>query len=61
MVFCSHRIPTVGGKALDLYRLFLEVTSRGGLEKVGFLNLQMLVDRIHKKFEPEVEAYLVKR
>ncbi|EXB50703.1 High mobility group B protein 10 [Morus notabilis] len=27
-------IPTVGGKALDLHRLFVEVTSRGGLEKV---------------------------
>ncbi|XP_077222959.1 high mobility group B protein 15-like [Tasmannia lanceolata] len=27
-------IPTIGGKALDLHRLFVEVTSRGGLEKV---------------------------
>ncbi|PON88875.1 ARID DNA-binding domain containing protein [Trema orientale] len=27
-------IPTVGGKALDLHRLFVEVTSRGGLETV---------------------------
>ncbi|XP_062079125.1 high mobility group B protein 10-like isoform X2 [Humulus lupulus] len=27
-------IPTVGGKALDLLLLFVEVTSRGGLEKV---------------------------
>ncbi|KAI4389690.1 hypothetical protein MLD38_001890 [Melastoma candidum] len=27
-------IPTVGGKSLDLHRLFVEVTSRGGLEKV---------------------------
>ncbi|BBH04469.1 High mobility group box protein with ARID/BRIGHT DNA-binding domain [Prunus dulcis] len=27
-------IPTVGGKALDLHLLFVEVTSRGGLEKV---------------------------
>lgn len=27
-------VPTIGGKALDLYRLFVEVTSRGGLEKV---------------------------
>ncbi|KAM4091972.1 hypothetical protein ACB094_06G001600 [Castanea mollissima] len=27
-------VPTVGGKGLDLYRLFVEVTSRGGLEKV---------------------------
>ncbi|XP_068637086.1 high mobility group B protein 15-like [Aristolochia californica] len=27
-------IPTIGGKALDLHRLFVEVTSRGGLEQV---------------------------
>ncbi|KAJ4975079.1 hypothetical protein NE237_000185 [Protea cynaroides] len=27
-------VPTMGGKALDLHRLFVEVTSRGGLEKV---------------------------
>lgn len=28
------RFPTLGGKELDLHRLFVEVTSRGGLEKV---------------------------
>ncbi|KAK7271409.1 hypothetical protein RJT34_27276 [Clitoria ternatea] len=28
------KVPTVGGKPLDLHRLFVEVTSRGGLEKV---------------------------
>ena len=27
-------MPRIGGKALDLHRLFVEVTSRGGLEKV---------------------------
>ncbi|KAM5582834.1 high mobility group B protein 10 [Rosa sericea] len=27
-------IPTVGGKALDMHLLFVEVTSRGGIEKV---------------------------
>ncbi|XP_031481475.1 high mobility group B protein 15 isoform X1 [Nymphaea colorata] len=27
-------IPTIGGKELDLHRLFVEVTSRGGLERV---------------------------
>ncbi|KAF3796853.1 High mobility group B protein 15 [Nymphaea thermarum] len=27
-------VPIMGGKALDLHRLFVEVTSRGGLEKV---------------------------
>ncbi|KAL0906689.1 hypothetical protein M5K25_025202 [Dendrobium thyrsiflorum] len=27
-------IPTIGGKELDLHQLFLEVTSRGGIEKV---------------------------
>ncbi|KAF6142284.1 hypothetical protein GIB67_039991 [Kingdonia uniflora] len=27
-------VPTMGGKSLDLHRLFLEVTSRGGLETV---------------------------
>ncbi|WCJ32522.1 High mobility group B protein 10 [Euphorbia peplus] len=27
-------VPTVGGKALDLHQLFVEVASRGGLEKV---------------------------
>ncbi|KAL8469547.1 hypothetical protein ACS0TY_032402 [Phlomoides rotata] len=30
----NFRIPTVGGSSLDLHRLFLEVTSRGGIEKV---------------------------
>ncbi|XP_044472807.1 high mobility group B protein 10 [Mangifera indica] len=30
----KFKIPTVGGKELDLHRLFVEVTSRGGLEKV---------------------------
>jgi len=28
------RVPTVGGKELDLHRLFIEVTSRGGIAKV---------------------------
>lgn len=32
-----RRVPTVGGKALDLHQLFLEVTSRGGIEKVYYL------------------------
>lgn len=35
--FCLYRVPTVGGKPLDLHRLFVEVTSRGGLEKVWLL------------------------
>ncbi|KAI9115096.1 hypothetical protein K1719_014109 [Acacia pycnantha] len=26
--------PTIGGKELDLHQLFLEVTSRGGIEKI---------------------------
>ncbi|XP_061375457.1 high mobility group B protein 10 [Gastrolobium bilobum] len=30
----KFKVPTIGGKPLDLYRLFIEVTSRGGLEKV---------------------------
>lgn len=30
----KFKVPTVGGKALDLHRLFVEVTSRGGLGKV---------------------------
>ncbi|KAK3200197.1 hypothetical protein Dsin_023612 [Dipteronia sinensis] len=30
----KFKIPTVGGKELDLHRLFVEVTSRGGLEKI---------------------------
>ncbi|AEE33278.1 HMG (high mobility group) box protein with ARID/BRIGHT DNA-binding domain-containing protein [Arabidopsis thaliana] len=30
----KFKIPIVGGKSLDLHRLFNEVTSRGGLEKV---------------------------
>jgi len=28
------RVPIIGGKELDLCRLFIEVTSRGGIEKV---------------------------
>ncbi|CAA0841146.1 Eukaryotic translation initiation factor 3 subunit A [Striga hermonthica] len=30
----KFRVPTLGGNKLDLHRLFLEVTSRGGIEKV---------------------------
>ncbi|KAJ7963478.1 High mobility group B protein [Quillaja saponaria] len=30
----KFNVPTVGGKDLDLHRLFVEVTSRGGLQKV---------------------------
>ncbi|KAI5674619.1 hypothetical protein M9H77_14983 [Catharanthus roseus] len=30
----KFKVPTVGGNSLDLHRLFLEVTSRGGIEKV---------------------------
>ncbi|TYH34950.1 hypothetical protein ES332_D13G160300v1 [Gossypium tomentosum] len=30
----KFKVPVVGGKALDLHELFVEVTSRGGLEKV---------------------------
>ncbi|KAL0443206.1 UNVERIFIED_CONTAM: High mobility group B protein 10 [Sesamum latifolium] len=30
----KFRIPTIGGSRLDLHQLFLEVTSRGGIEKV---------------------------
>ncbi|XVF03526.1 hypothetical protein REPUB_Repub05bG0001900 [Reevesia pubescens] len=30
----NFKVPVVGGKALDLHQLFVEVTSRGGLEKV---------------------------
>ncbi|KAL2475929.1 High mobility group B protein 10 [Abeliophyllum distichum] len=30
----KFRIPTLGGNHLDLHRLFVEVTSRGGIEKV---------------------------
>jgi len=32
--FCLCRVVIVGGKSLDLHRLFVEVTSRGGIEKV---------------------------
>lgn len=30
----KFKVPTIGGTALDLHRLFVEVTSRGGIEKV---------------------------
>lgn len=30
----KFKVPTIGGKALDLHRLFVEVTSRGGIENV---------------------------
>ncbi|KAL2335832.1 hypothetical protein Fmac_010278 [Flemingia macrophylla] len=32
----KYKVTTVGGKSLDLHRLFVEVTSRGGIEKVIF-------------------------
>jgi hypothetical protein len=30
----NYKVPTIGGRTLDLHRLFVEVTSRGGIEKV---------------------------
>lgn len=30
----KYKIPVIGGTSLDLHRLFVEVTSRGGIEKV---------------------------
>ncbi|KAK4484724.1 hypothetical protein RD792_007316 [Penstemon davidsonii] len=30
----KFRVPTIGGNRLDLHQLFLEVTSRGGIEKI---------------------------
>lgn len=30
----KFKVPTIGGTALDLHRLFVEVTSRGGIEKI---------------------------
>lgn len=30
----KFKVPTIGGTPLDLHRLFVEVTSRGGIEKV---------------------------
>lgn len=45
--YCFCRIPTVGGKALDLHRLFVEVTSRGGLEKVCHYVLLIAVSFVH--------------
>ncbi|KAF1891817.1 hypothetical protein Lal_00031627 [Lupinus albus] len=38
----KFKVPTIGGKPLDLYRLFLEVTSRGGLEK-AFIHISLLI------------------
>ncbi|XP_024960587.1 high mobility group B protein 10 isoform X2 [Cynara cardunculus var. scolymus] len=32
----KFKIPIIGGKSLDLHRLFIEVTSRGGIEKVYY-------------------------
>ena len=36
LVIISLRIPVIGGKELDLHVLYVEVTERGGYEKVGF-------------------------
>lgn len=36
--YVMNRVPTVGGKALDLHHLFVEVTSRGGIEQVWVIN-----------------------
>ncbi|KAJ9551257.1 hypothetical protein OSB04_015302 [Centaurea solstitialis] len=30
----KFKIPIIGGRSLDLHRLFIEVTSRGGIEKI---------------------------
>jgi hypothetical protein len=34
LCFFYCRIPIIAGKELNLHRLFVEVTSRGGIEKV---------------------------
>jgi hypothetical protein len=37
--FCFYRVPTIAKRIIDLHRLFVEVTSRGGVEKVWLLFL----------------------
>lgn len=37
VMFYVKRVPTVGGSSLDLHRLFVEVTSRGGIAKVWWV------------------------
>lgn len=36
------RIPVIGGKELDLHILYVEVTRRGGFEKVRLFNYSLL-------------------
>lgn len=35
---CDCRVPIIGGRDLDLHKLFVEVTCRGGINKVSPLN-----------------------
>ena len=40
-----NRIPIIGGQDLDLHKLFVEVTSRGGIDKVSFFIINLLLCR----------------
>ena len=44
--YVMNRVPTVGGKALDLHHLFVEVTSRGGIEQVWVTNFFIFCLRV---------------
>ena len=37
----NRRVPIIGGKDLDLHKLFKEVTSRGGISKVCYFKLYL--------------------
>ena len=38
----DYRVPIIGGKDLDLHKLFIEVTSRGGIIKVCISNCSIV-------------------
>ncbi|KAK8962464.1 High mobility group B protein 15 [Platanthera guangdongensis] len=47
-------VPKVGGRPLDLHRLFVEVTSRGGLQTWG-LRVKIAVDRRNRRGRDGIE------
>lgn len=53
LILGSSRIPVIGGKELNLHRLFVEVTSRGGFGKVMlmfYIDLSRKLNNLLKKW-----------
>lgn len=62
--FCFYRVPTIAKRVIDLHRLFVEVTSRGGVEKVWLLFffsrvIRFCVQYVKSETKPSVIKMLI--